>query len=241
MEKILCNTIYGDVSVLPGERLGVYNAAEREMGMDWPAQAHTMVGRKRLHHLRRCVEIVLGESIPGDFIEAGVWRGGASIMMRAVLEAYGVRDRRVFLADSFRGLPPPDPARYPRDAGLNLEGFPQLAVSVETVKENFRRYDLLDESVRFAEGLFSDTLAHVPSSSFAIVRLDGDLYESTIDSLDALYPRLSLGGFLIVDDIGGIPACRAAVNDYRVRHHITETIEMIDWTGAFWRKASPTG
>jgi O-methyltransferase len=195
-----------------------------------------MIGARRLRHLRTCVEQVLNDGVPGDFIEAGVWRGGASIMMRAVLAAYGVDDRLVWLADSYRGLPPPNPEKYPADAGLHLEGFSELAIALDAVKANFRAHGLLDDRVRFVEGLFADTLAHVPARTFAIVRLDGDLYESTIDSLDALYPRLASGGFAIIDDYGAVPACRTAVHDYRAQHGIEEPIETIDWTGAYWRK-----
>ncbi len=236
MERILCNTIYADVRIDPGPSSGTYDARTREEGRDWPERAHTMIGVRRLHHLRMCAERVLRDGVPGDFIEAGVWRGGASIMMRAVLEAYGVRDRRVWLADSFRGLPAPNAEKYPADAGLHLEVYPELAVALEEVKRNFGAHALLDERVRFVEGWFADTLHTVPADAFAIIRLDGDLYESTIDALGALYSRLSAGGFAIVDDYGGIPACRAAVDDFRRRNGIDEAIEPIDWTGVCWRK-----
>ena len=236
MEKILCNSIYGDASILPDETRGTYDPEVRNHGKDWPAHAHTMIGLRRLRHLRECVERILEDGVPGDLIEAGVWRGGAAIMMRAVLAAYGAGDRLVWLADSFRGLPPPNPGRYPHDAGLHLEGFSELAIPLDAVKSNFQRYGLLDDQVRFVEGWFADTLAGIPSREFAIVRLDGDLYESTIDALNALYPRLARGGFAIVDDYGSIPACCAAVHDYRERHGINEPIRQIDWTGAFWRK-----
>lgn len=236
MERILTNTIYGDVGVNPGPTKGTYDAPTREHGRDWPEHAHTMIGVHRLHHLRACAERVLRDRVPGDFIEAGVWRGGASIMLRAVLEAYAVDDRFVWVADSFRGLPPPNPEKYPADAGLHLEIFPELAVSLDAVKNNFRAHGLLDDRVRFVEGLFSETLANVPAREFALIRLDGDLYESTSDALNALYPKLTSGGFAIVDDYGCVPACRAAVDDYRARHHIDEPIETIDWTGVCWRK-----
>ncbi|HTD32540.1 MAG TPA: TylF/MycF/NovP-related O-methyltransferase, partial [Candidatus Elarobacter sp.] len=140
-------------------------------------------------------------------------------------------------ADSFRGLPAPNPERYPRDAGLDLSGFRPLAVSAETVRENVRAVGLLDERMRFVEGWFSETLSHIEARAFAVIRLDGDLYESTTDALVALYPKLSPGGYLIVDDYGCFEACRAAVHDYRDTHGICEPIVPIDWTGAYWRKA----
>jgi hypothetical protein len=238
MEKILCNTIYRDASILPGDSRGTYDPVAREQGKDWPSHAHTMIGSCRLKHLRECVERVLEDGVPGDLIEAGVWRGGAAIMMRAVLAAFAVVDRIVWVADSFHGLPAPSPERYPHDAELHLERFSELAIPLAVVKTNFQRYDLLDDRVRFVEGWFGETLAHIPSRWFAIVRVDGDLYESTIDALSALYPRLAPGGFVIVDDYGAVPACRAAVEDYRRRNGIAESIHQIDWTGAFWRKAA---
>lgn len=212
----------------------VSDEAVRE-GRIWPPQAYSMAGMARLDQLQDAVETVLKEGVPGDLIETGVWRGGASILMRATLFAYGVTDRRVFVADSFTGLPAPDAARYPADAGDILYRAAPLAVSLEEVRENFRRFGLLDEQVVFVKGWFKDTLPALDSQQFAIIRLDGDLYESTMQALEALYPKLSPGGFCIIDD-GALPACMQAVNDYRARHAITAPIEQIDWTGCYWRK-----
>ena len=236
MERILCNSIYGDASTFPDNARGTYDPQRRNQGSDWPAQAHTMVGAIRLRHLRGCVERVLSDGVPGDFIETGVWRGGASILMRAVLAAYGVEDRLVWLADSFRGIPPPNPEKYPADAGLNFHEYSVFAVSLDEVKANFRAYGLLDDCVRFVEGWFADTLASIPADTFAIIRLDGDLYESTMVALDALYPKLASGGFVVVDDYGSLAVCRAAVDDYRERCGIDVPIGKIDWTGVYWRK-----
>jgi hypothetical protein len=198
-----------------------------------------MIGHKRLDNIRQCVTSVLEDNVPGDLIEAGVWRGGAAILMRAVLAAHGVSDRSVWLADSFEGLPAPDPGKYPGDRGLDLSGARGLAVGVERVKENFARYGLLDDKVRFLVGWFKDTLPTAPVEQLALVRLDGDLYESTMDAITALYPKLSVGGYLIVDDYGNrmfATACRQAIIDYRAMHDITEPIQEIDWTGAYWRR-----
>jgi hypothetical protein len=207
----------------------------RAEGRDWPARAHTMIGIKRLANLRLCIETILHDGIPGDLIETGVWRGGAVIFMRAVLKAHGVTDRVVWAADSFAGLPRPDTMRYPSDAGITLHEFPQLAVPLERVEDNFRRYGLLDQQVRFLKGWFRDTLPAAPLGRLALLRLDGDLYESTIQALEFLYPKLSAGGFVIVDDYGNVAACRKAVHDFRAAHSITEPIQPIDWGGAYWR------
>jgi len=218
-------------------RAGSCDLSRRIEGRDWPPAAHTMIGLKRLDNLERCVEDVLDRAVPGDLLEAGVWRGGASIFMRAILKSRGVRDRRVWLADSFAGLPPPDPARYPLDARSRLHTHERLAVAMETVRANFERYGLLDDQVCFLRGWFKDTLPAAPVEKLALIRLDGDMYESTMDAMSSLYPKLSAGGYVIVDDYGAIRACRQAIHDYRQKHAIEDEIVPIDWTGVFWRRS----
>lgn len=204
-------------------------------GRDWPADGLTMVGMKRLDNVQMCIEGVLADRVPGDLVETGVWRGGTAMFMRAVLKAHGVTDRLVFAADSFEGLPVPDPAQYPVDEGSRFHESEYLAVPLETVKENFARYDLLDDQVRFVKGWFRDTMPALAGQQWALIRLDGDMYESTMTVLDHLYPGLAPGGYLIVDDYG-IGPCRQAVDDYRAAHAIREEIVPVDWTGVYWRK-----
>ncbi|UXA04214.1 TylF/MycF family methyltransferase [Mycobacterium sp. SMC-2] len=214
-----------------------FNQHARDFGLDWPADALTMIGMQRLTSLQRCVETVLKENVPGDLVECGVWRGGASILMRAVLAAYGDETRCVWLCDSFAGVPPPDAEKYKADRGIKLHRHARiLGVPEAEVRANFERYGLLDDQVRFVPGWFKDTLQDAPIERIAVLRLDGDLYESTIQGLDALYPRLSSGGFCIIDDYHAIEACRQAVADYREQHGITTEIVEIDGTGVLWRK-----
>ena len=180
----------------------------------------TTIGLKRLANVRECVESVLADNVPGDLIETGVWRGGTTIFMRAILKVHGVTDRLVWVADSFAGLPPPDLARYPFDRGITLHQFPQLAITLERVRDNFRRYGLLDDQVRFLKGWFRDTLPDAPIERLAVLRLDGDLYESTIQALEGLYDKLSAGGYVIVDDYGNVAGCRQTVHGFRARRGI---------------------
>jgi O-methyltransferase len=194
-----------------------------------------MMGVRRMDNLHWACRTVLEGNVPGDFVEAGVWRGGAGILMRAALSAYGDPARRVILADSFEGLPKPNPDLYPADANDAFWTFPQLAVSLEEVRENFDRYGLLDDRVVFLKGWFKDTLSTAPTERIALLRLDGDMYESTWQALEALYPRCAPGAVVIIDDYGCVPACRAAVSDYRAQHGIDAPIETVDWTGVFWR------
>jgi O-methyltransferase len=207
----------------------------REEGLDWPERAETMIGLRRLDNLQHCIEQVIADDVPGDLLEAGVWRGGAAIFMRAALAALGDTERVVWVADSFQGLPKPDP-RHEADRGDQHWTQTSLAVSLEEVKRNFSRYGLLDQQVRFLKGWFRETLPTAPVERLAVLRADGDMYGSTIEILNALYPKLSVGGFAIMDDYGAVPGCKAAVEDYRSEHGISEPIEKIDWTGAFWRR-----
>jgi hypothetical protein len=237
LKRCLTNMIYQDPGRLMGSDLP-FDLRTRAEGRDWPMVAHTMIGIKRLDALHFCVEDVLDRKVPGDFIETGVWRGGACILMRGVLKSRGVTDRTVWAADSFAGLPPPNAERYPQDAGYQFHEFEELAIPLEQVQENFRRYGLLDDQVRFLQGWFRDTLPTAPVQRLAILRLDGDLYESTMDALTHLYPRLERGGYAIIDDYGDVKACKEATDEYRAAHGIAEEIITIDASGVFWRKES---
>jgi O-methyltransferase len=205
-------------------------------GRDWPAYAQTMIGMYRLDNLQHAVETTIAEGVLGDLIEAGAWRGGATILMRGVLAAYEVHDRTVFVADSFRGLPPPSVERYPADAGDAHHNHTQLAVTRADVERNFSMYGLLDDQVTFLEGWFSETLPTVRDRTWAVIRIDGDMYESTMDALVHLYPGLSVGGYCIIDDFC-YERCRQAVDAYRSANGVDEPIEQIDWTGVYWRRS----
>jgi O-methyltransferase len=215
-----------------------YDKRHRACGLDWPVHAETMVGLRRLDNLHECIRTIIRDNVPGDLVETGVWRGGASIFMKGVLTAYG-ETRDMWLADSFEGLPAPDEANFPSDKGWRFDKASwYLAVSEDEVRENFKRYELLDEHVKFVKGWFRDTLGSLPATRIALLRLDGDLYESTIQALEPLYPRLSAGGYCVIDDYGAVKGCEEAVHDYRAKHNITEPIVDIDGSGVFWRKSA---
>ncbi len=213
------------------------DARTRAVGHDWPPTAETMVGGARLANVTACARRVLDDGVPGDFVETGVWRGGVCILLRAVLAAYGDLDRTVWVADSFQGIPGPDSDRYPADEGIDFSGIPALAVSADEVRANFERYGLLDDQVRFLEGWFEDTLATAPIDQVALLRLDGDLYQSTMDAMRALYPKVTVGGYVIVDDYLAWDGCRAAIDDYRTTHGIDDEMVEIDWAGVYWRRS----
>jgi O-methyltransferase len=199
--------------------------------------SHTMIGMERLDNLEYCARRVFADGVPGDFLEAGVCQGGAAIFMRGLQVALGQEERRVWLADSFEGLPPPThEVDRAWDLDWSEERQPWLACDIGAVRDNFRTYGLLDDGVRWLQGWFSDTLPEAPVERIAILRADADLYQSTREILDSLYHRVSPGGFVVIDDYGAIDACRHAVDEFRAEHGVTDPIRRIDWTGVYWRR-----
>ncbi len=176
-----------------------------------------MVGMERLENLQNCCVSAIREGIPGDFVETGVWRGAVEF-------------------DSFRGLPEPDPQSFPADEGDMLWAYSYLAVSIDQVKSNFERYELPDDRTRFIPGWFRKTIPQAELDCISVLRLDGDLYESTWLVLTHFYEKVPSGGFVIVDDYGAITACKRAVDEFREKNSIVSPITAIDWTGVFWRK-----
>lgn len=207
----------------------------RADGRDRPRSAETMIGLARLENLRACIRTIVDDDVPGDLLEAGVWRGGASIYMRAALEVYGDDSRSVWLADSFRGLPTPR-AEHPADAEDRHWTETALMVPVDEVRANFERYGLLDDRVRFLVGWFADTLPTAPVETLSLLRADGDMYGSTMDILDSLYAKVAVGGFVVIDDYGAVPGCRIATDEFRAAHGVDDPLETIDWTGVYWRR-----
>jgi O-methyltransferase len=216
----------------------------RKLGRSWPLFGYTMIGLQRLNNIQTCIENVLRDGVEGDLIEAGAWRGGATIFMRAVLKYYGVRDRIVWVADSFEGLPAltASQAQYADDLSVDVKtlnnGGPMqlgLSVSLEKVKSNFAKFNLLDDQVRFLKGWFRDTLPAAPIDKLALLRLDGDMYQSTMDTLVTLHHKVSAGGYVIVDDYYCWPHCKQAVDDFRQARGIVDQIENIDLDAVYWR------
>jgi O-methyltransferase len=237
LERTLLDSIYGESRIESALR-GLLQRMRHPYltfrgSFNWPARAHSMIGAARMRHLRQLVETTITENIPGDYIEAGVWRGGACILMRGILKAHDIRDRRVFCADSFKGLPRPT---CWQDRPSRLHAFSELAVPVDAVKRNFAAYGLLDDQVVFLEGLFKDTLPGLAGNRFALVRLDADLYESTMDALGSLYDSISDGGFVIIDDV--LLGCRQAVHDFLDARKLQVEMHKVDEACVWWRKTA---
>lgn len=227
-----------DVRAHAGETLAAIEADAEEQGFyrerifGFP---YSMLGQKRLMNIEAVIRTVLAENLPGHFLEAGVWRGGACIFARLLLDHLDPGGtRQVFVADSFAGLPPSD---HVADQPFPFHEDPTLAVGLDQVRENFRLFGLdPDQGTRFIKGMFAQSLPGLETGGLAVLRADGDLYVSTMDILENLYDQVVPGGYVIIDDYGALAPCRSATEDFRAAHGITDALHWIDWTGVYWRK-----
>jgi len=234
----------GDHRVFSRELTGEDQRSWRVEGKDWPQNGLSMVGLRRLDDLQACVESLVAEGVPGDLIEAGSWRGGTSIMMRATLDALGATDRTLYVADSFQGFPAPESAGAEADQQLEgeMSGIGYFAPALEQVKGYFARFGC-ERGVEFVPGFFEQTLAPLGGRTWSLIRLDADAYKATRVALEALYPGLATGGYAVIDDYFHpyLPlSCRRAVDEFRAAHGITAPIEPIDWTAGRWRREGET-
>jgi O-methyltransferase len=200
----------------------------------------TMLAPLILDNVEYCINQCDINKIEGDFVETGVWKGGSVILAYNLYKQSGQK-RKVYVYDSFEGLPKPNGEKYPIDLGDIHWTLKELAVSLEDVKDNFKLFSDIDESVIFVKGWFKDTMPVNNIEKISILRLDGDMYESTIDVLDYLYPKLSIGGFCIIDDFAHKGA-HTAVMDYRKKHNILDDIITIDesensYPSSYWIKS----
>ncbi|MDB2380668.1 TylF/MycF family methyltransferase [Luminiphilus sp.] len=195
---------------------------------------YSMIGRSRLLNIERLVRRVVDDDIEGDFVEAGVWRGGACILARLLLDLLeGPGKRKVVLMDSFEGLP--------ESTSLHDMQYPfhldkTLAVGLAQVRQNLCEFGLADrDDIVLWPGYFEKSLRDYPDHKISILRADGDLYSSTTAILDNLFDNVSAGGFVVVDDYGALDPCKVAVDQFLEKRGLYPQLISIDWTGVFFR------
>lgn len=170
----------------------------------------SLVREEGIRQVEAAIRDTIARKVEGDFMECGVWRGGLCILAKQLYNELQA-DKKVFVADSFTGVPPP---KHEKDSGDRHHLDIGLAISSSEVKSYFEKYGLLDDKVVFIEGRFCDSLPTAPVEKLSILRLDGDMYESTMDSLVYMYPKLQKGGYLIIDDYLWHLPCKEAVDEY---------------------------
>jgi hypothetical protein len=210
------------------------NTNSRQMGLDWTYLGSTMVGLTRLQNILFVIQNVIKNNVPGDFVETGVWRGGASIFAQGIIQAYH-QNRRVFVCDSFSGLPPGNAAIHPKDIGW--DNSPYLEVSAEMVASNFKNFELLQDNVIFVKGFFKNSMPALASlvNRIGVLRFDGDMYESAADVFYNLYDKIPVGGYIIMDDWYGFPSSNAVLDFFQV-HNCAENLVRIDSASAYFVK-----
>ena len=203
-------------------------------GLDWPKDAITMIGLKRMDNLHKMLDYVRENNIEGDLIETGVWKGGATIFMKLYCDIYGL-DKKVFVCDSFEGLPKPS-GKFSQDAGDNHYTFKELAISLEEVQNNFRKFKCLDDKIVFIKGFFKDTLPNNEQiQKLSLLRMDGDMYESTHDVFYSCYDKLVDKGVCIIDDYC-LKGAKDCTTDFRTIRNITDPMTTVDRCGIYWIK-----
>lgn len=242
----LCDLVGADTRMVAKDEHGVFSRRledEQQLtwrvdGSDWPLNALTMVGLRRLDDLQARVEQLVADRIEGDLIEAGAWRGGASILMRATLDSLA-DDRELWVADSFQGFPQPEPGTVDDTLETDVGAIDYFAPGLEAVQGYFERFGVGDR-VRFVPGFFEETMAGLGGRRWALIRLDADGYNATRLALDTLYGGLARGGYVVIDDYftPGLDVCRDAVDGFRSDQGIKDEITRVDWAGAVWRKTA---
>ena len=239
LQKVLTNTLFHTEPDIEQAKGASFMRTFAEHYID--SQAVSLLPKARFTNIEQLILQIVEDQVEGDLIETGVWRGGAVIYMRAILKILNITNRNVWVADSFEGLPTPDKDKNPLEAETSEViklMYQNFEAGLLEVKNNFQRFDLLDDQVKWLKGWFKDTLPSAPIEKLSMIRLDGDYYDSTMDSLANLYDKLSVGGFVIVDDYGEDTwtDCRRAVQDFRLSKNITDAIVPVDSVCVYWRK-----
>ncbi len=212
------------------ERRSGAHDGERDARTYFP---YTAMGRSRLDHLEQALGEVMRNGVPGDIADCGTGRGGAAIFARGFLAAHDLETRQVWVADTFRSAPESAPTRALADGGVE-----DLLSDLNQVREGFAHFGLLDDRVRFLQGRFDETLPDAPVEHLAILRIGSGVRGAAGAVLENLYDRVSIGGYVIVEDEVE-PDCHKAINTFRKRHGIAEPVERVGSVGLAWRKSEP--
>ncbi len=204
-------------------------------------QPFTMTSVERGYSLFKSVEYVVKNNIQGDFVECGVWKGGSCMLIAMTLELFGDTDRKIYLYDTYEGMPEPTEEdviswngrsvleKWEEDQSGKKDNFGSWAVGLDQVKTNVFNCNYPEENFIFVPGDVALTLKKIKPDNIALLRLDTDWYASTVEELETLYPLLIEKGVLIIDDYGHFDGARKAVDEYFQNRPIF--LNRIDYTG----------
>lgn len=202
----------------------------------------TYVSQLGTKNLMDCAKKSINNRIEGDFVEAGVLNGGCGILLAGVINELK-SDKKVYLADSFEGLP--EPSKHDSDFDNYIwypyanhfdEHILNCKCDMETVEANFKKYNLLQVNVHFIKGWFNESLINSPIKQISVLRIDADWYDSTKCVLDTLGPKVSSGGYIIIDDYN-LEGCKKAVDEYLAKQPKSYSVEYADKESGiiYWR------
>ena len=181
---------------------------------------YTMTSKEALFALYTATNYIIDRNIPGDIVECGVWRGGSALLAALIMKARNVSDRKVYLYDTFKGMTAPTEVDVDKRGNVGFEMMEKYSDDIgwcyallEEVKTTFSAHNFEFE-IEFVQGDVVETLKTTTPQAISILRLDTDWYESTAAEFQHLYPRLSIGGVLIIDDYGAWAGARKATDEY---------------------------
>lgn len=240
--ELVRHALTGDLLKTPLEDGAEFDQHSRD-AVGGCSYCYSMMGNVRMNNVQDLLLKVLEARVPGDVVETGVWRGGGTILMKRILDLFAAKEgRHTYACDSFEGLPQAV-SDHDDNWWHNNHWF---NAGLDDVKDNFRRFNVLDESVHFVKGYFTDTLPSLKREMeqkgrrIALLRGDGDMYASYTHILYNLYPLLSVGGYFICDDCPKIKAAMDAVSEFREAHSIDDPMISVNGSdyGMFWRKST---
>jgi hypothetical protein len=208
---------------------------------------YTLTGPERVYALTHAVKYLVDQNIPGAFVECGVWRGGSMMAAALTLLHRGIRDRELYLFDTFEGMPQPSALDVAHNGQSAAVDFERTMTSVDSSDwcnapiEDVRRalgetgYDAF--RIHLVKGKVEETIPAGAPDRIALLRLDTDWYESTRHELEHLFPRLSPGGVIIIDDYGHWQGARRATDEYLTQKKVRLLLNRIDYTARIGVKA----
>ena len=206
-------------------------------------EAYTATSIERVYALKSAITYIIKNKIKGDFVECGVWKGGSCMLMAKTLVNEGEKERKIWMYDTFDGMTEPTDDDCEIETNIsgsdllkntpkNTDKFNMWAYApLEMVKKNMKKTMFPEERIHFIEGKVENTLSKAKPQNIALLRLDTDWYESTKCELEQLYPLLSIGGVLIVDDYGHFSGAKKAVDEYFSNTNVKPLMNRIDYSG----------
>ena len=198
-------------------------------------RTYSMASKQKVDQMEKLVKTVCSDRIPGSIVETGVWKGGMAMWIKSILKYYH-SDKKIWLFDVFDRFPEPvdqtDKYIHPITSIL-FENAP----TIQSVRDNFIHFNLYN-NINLVKGLFEHTLEITDTGSIAILHLDSDYYDSTLYVLRKMYDRISIGGYVVIDDYGNNwLACKKAVDEFRLERSITDKLFDLGSESVYWKKS----